>query len=83
MWLSEVEGSTAGRLESWGPVRRVGVEGTGSYGAGLARHLAAAVSAAVPLQRSRQLTIPITIDTMCPLQQDAATCVRAQSVARA
>ena len=54
MWLSEVEGSTAGRLESWGPVRRVGVEGTGSYGASLVRHLAAAVSAAVPLQRSRQ-----------------------------
>ena len=54
MWLSEVEGSTAGRLESWGPVRRVGVEGTGSYGAGLGRHLAAAVSAVVPLQRSRQ-----------------------------
>ena len=44
-----------GQLESWGPVRRVGVEGTGSYGAGLARHLAAAVSAAVPLQRSRQI----------------------------
>lgn len=26
-------------LQSWGPVARVGVEGTGSYGAGLARHL--------------------------------------------
>ena len=28
----------AGWLESWGAVGRVGVEGTGSYGAGLARH---------------------------------------------
>jgi transposase len=29
-------------LGSFGPVQRVGVEGTGSYGAGLARHLASA-----------------------------------------
>ena len=65
MWLSEVEGSTAGRLESWGPVRRVGVEGTGSYGAGLGRHLAAAVSAVVPLQRSRQSIMSITVDIYC------------------
>jgi len=28
-------------LESFGPIDRVGVEGTGTYGAGLARHLAA------------------------------------------
>ena len=26
-------------VESWGPIGRIGVEGTGSYGAGLARHL--------------------------------------------
>ncbi len=26
-------------MESWGRISRVGVEGTGSYGAGLARHL--------------------------------------------
>ncbi len=31
-----------GWLGSFGPVGRVGVEGTGSYGAGLARHLARA-----------------------------------------
>ena len=35
-------GQLAGWLESWGAVGRVGVEGTGSYGAGLTRHLAAA-----------------------------------------
>jgi transposase len=32
----------AGWLETFGPIERVGVEGTGTYGAGLARHLAAA-----------------------------------------
>ena len=32
----------AGWLRSWGAVCRVGVEGTGSYGASLTRHLAAA-----------------------------------------
>ncbi|MGZ4532840.1 MAG: IS110 family transposase [Mycobacteriaceae bacterium] len=29
-------------LESFGPVHKIGIEGTGSYGAGLARHLAQA-----------------------------------------
>ena len=35
-------GELASWLQSWGAVWRVGVEGTGSYGAGLTRHLAAA-----------------------------------------
>ena len=34
-------------LRSWGDLDAVGVEGTGSYGAGLARHLAAAATATV------------------------------------
>lgn len=43
-------------LESWGTVASVGVEGTGSYGAGLARHLAAAGVTAVEVNRpNRQM----------------------------
>src|SRR5918995_1473141 len=38
-------------LESFGPVERVGVEGTGSYGAGLARHLSASGVAVVEVDR--------------------------------
>ncbi len=38
-------------LRSWGPLRIVGVEGTGSYGAGLARHLAAVGVAVVEVNR--------------------------------
>ena len=41
----------AGWLESFGPVERVGVEGTGTYGAGLARHLAAAGIAVIEVDR--------------------------------
>lgn len=43
-------------LASFGPVVRVGVEGTGSYGAGLARHLAAGGVEVVEVDRpNRQL----------------------------
>ena len=43
-------------MESWGRVSRVGVEGTGSYGAGLARHLTAAGVEVVEVNRpNRQL----------------------------
>ena len=43
-------------LESHGPLARVGVEGTGSYGAGLARCLAAAGVAVVEVNRlNRQM----------------------------
>jgi transposase len=38
-------------LESFGPIERVGVEGTGTYGAGLARHLAAAGIAVIEVDR--------------------------------
>jgi transposase len=41
----------AGWLESFGPIERVGVEGTGTYGAGLARHLAAAGIAVFEVDR--------------------------------
>lgn len=41
-----------GWLGSFGPVERVGIEGTGSYGAGLARHLHAAGVAVVEVNRS-------------------------------
>jgi transposase len=41
----------AGWLESFGPIDRVGVEGTGTYGAGLARHLAAAGIAVIEVDR--------------------------------
>ena len=45
-----------GWLRSHGSVARVGVEGTGSYGAGLARHLAAAGAEAVEVNRpNRQM----------------------------
>ena len=39
-------------LRSFGPVERVGIEGTGSYGAGLARHLGAAGVTVVEVNRS-------------------------------
>jgi transposase len=39
-------------LASFGPVERVGIEGTGSYGAGLARHLHTAGVAVVEVNRS-------------------------------
>lgn len=46
------------RLLSWaegfGPVRCAGVEGTGSYGAGLARHLKAAGIAVVEVERPKR-----------------------------
>ena len=43
-------------MATWGDVRCVGVEGTGSYGAGLARHLAAAGVAVVEVNRpNRQM----------------------------
>ena len=46
------------RLLSWaegfGPVRRAGVEGTGSYGAGLSRHLKAARIAVVEVERPKR-----------------------------
>ena len=38
-------------LSSFGPVERVGVEGTGSYGAGLARHLSASGIVVVEVDR--------------------------------
>ena len=41
-------------LASWGQLARVGVEGTGSYGAGLARHLAAAGVAVVEVAAPRK-----------------------------
>ena len=44
-------GELASWLQSWGAVRRVGVEGTGSYGAGLTRHLAAAGVEVVEVNR--------------------------------
>ena len=43
-------------MESWGRICRVGVEGTGSYGAGLTRHLAEAGIGVVEVNRpNRQL----------------------------
>ena len=43
-------------MESWGRISRVGVEGTGSYGAGLARHLIGAGIDVVEVNRpNRQL----------------------------
>ena len=43
-------------MESWGRISRVGVEGTGSYGAGLARHLIGAGIGVVEVNRpNRQL----------------------------
>ena len=38
-------------LASFGPIERVGVEGTGAYGAGLARHLAASGVTVVEVDR--------------------------------
>ena len=38
-------------MGSWGALRCVGVEGTGSYGAGLARHLTAAGTAVIEVNR--------------------------------
>ena len=50
------EDKLGGWLTSFGPVIRVGVEGTGSYGAGLARHLAAVGVEVVEVDRpNRQL----------------------------
>ena len=50
-------GELASWVQSWGAVRRVGVEGTGSYGAGLTRHLAAAgVEVNRPTRRRRGKT---------------------------
>ena len=46
----------AGWLQSWGAVCRVGVEGTGSYGAGLTRHLAAAGDDVVDVNRPNRQT---------------------------
>lgn len=43
-------------LDSWGSVRRVGIEGTGSYGAGLARHLAAVGTEVVEVNRPNRQT---------------------------
>ena len=44
-------------MESWGRITRVGVEGTGSYGAGLTRHLAEAGIGVVEVNRpNRQLS---------------------------
>ena len=43
-------------LRSWGTVERVGVEGTGSYGAGLARRLAAAGVCVVEVNRPNRQT---------------------------
>ena len=53
---AEGYGQLAGWLECWGPVLRVGVEGTGSYGAGLARHLAAADVEVVEVNRPNRQT---------------------------
>ena len=44
-------GELASWLQSWGAVRRVGVARTGSYGAGLTRHLAAADVEVVEVNR--------------------------------
>jgi transposase len=41
----------SGWLGSFGPIERVGVEGTGSYGAGLARHLSASGITVVEVDR--------------------------------
>ena len=49
-------GELATWLATWGPVRRVGVEGTGSYGAGLARHLATAGIEVVEVNRPNRQT---------------------------
>ena len=49
-------GELAGWLQSWGAVWRVGVEGTGSYGAGLTRHLAAAGVEVVEVNRPNRQT---------------------------
>ena len=49
-------GELAAWLATWGPVRRVGVEGTGSYGAGLARYLTAAGVAVVEVNRPNRQT---------------------------
>ena len=46
----------AGWLGSWGAVGRVGVEGTGSYGAGLTRHLTAAGVEVVEVNRPNRQT---------------------------
>ena len=46
----------AGWLNRWGPVCRVGVEGTGSYGAGLARRLTAAGVDVVEVNRPNRQT---------------------------
>ena len=46
----------AGWLRSWGAVWRVGVEGTGSYGASLTRHLAAAGVEVVEVNRPNRQT---------------------------
>ena len=46
----------AGWLQSWGAVGRVGVEGTGSYGAGLTRHLTAAGVEVVEVNRPNRQT---------------------------
>ena len=51
----------AGWLQSWGAVGRVGVEGTGSYGAGLTRHLAAAGVEVVEVNRPNRLWVPETL----------------------
>ena len=40
--------------EGFGPVRCVGIEGTGSYGAGLARHLKAAGIAVAEVERPKR-----------------------------
>ena len=44
-------GQLLGWMRSWGDLERVGIEGTGSYGAGLARHLAAEGVAVVEVIR--------------------------------
>ena len=49
-------GELASWLQSWGVVWRVGVEGTGSYGAGLTRHLAAAGVEVVEVNRPNRQT---------------------------
>ena len=49
-------GELASWLQSWGAVCRVGVEGTGSYGAGLTRHLAAAGVEVVEVNRPNRQT---------------------------
>ena len=68
----------AGWLESWGAVGRVGVEGTGSYGAGLTRHLAAAGVEVVEVNRPNRQTRRRRgkTDTV-----DAETAARARSAA--